>query len=1224
MKKVIPCFIILLSAIFAYQLSAQSLDHQYTHQEINAINKSLPKISDQDLFYLSKVKAIELPKEYKSSPTTLPYSYDNSTSVYMRPVFSQIAYECGQASGIGYNFTYEMNRLRNLPSNVAANQYPTHFAWNWLNNAGNTTGVNCIEAWNILKEAGTPNVASYGGMTTGGTDRWISGYNNYYTGMQNRVLDYGMIEVASPDGLIELKHWIVDHLEGSAVGGLANFYANLQSNVYLPAGTPEAGKCVVTQWAPSVNHCMTIVGFNDSIRFDYNSDGQFTNDIDINGDGIVDMRDWEIGGLKFVNSYGTGYYDNGYCYMMYKTLADPKILGGIWNNRVFVVYPKASYTPLATFKVTVKHDSRNTIKVSAGISLDTTASSPQYTIDFPIFNYQGNALYMQGGSTVEANKTLEFGLDISTLLNYIPTGQKGKFFFILKEADPANAGSGFIQNLSLMDYSGGSLVETQYPTTGIPIVENGTTILGINRSFSHPTITITDTQIPEAPIYQPYSYQFTAAGGNPPYFWKLQMDYNETTTTAPFQTTASVHLFPNNNNDGFVGQALDFDFPFYGKKFTKVYAQVDGYLRFDDQVYPWPFVGDELLMMKSTRNISPYMCKPMVITTGDGDGIWYEGNSNYALFRWKTSIFGFTGTTDLNFAVKLYPSGRIEYYYGDISTIDYVVWNAGISDGDNYTNHLIGISNIFGTTANSLVTLDPVSLPIGMEMKSDGTLSGTPEDEFNNCVLRVYVKDNDNFSTSKTFAFTTSGFKMNYILQAGNNDTLEFGETAHMNFILRNIGQQLVPNGSLRIHVNDPYITILDSIENFTNVAAGDSIALPNAVSFSVSTQVPDNHKISIDAWIIAGNDTIKRNFVITTYGPILDITDVIINDNGNGYLDPGEITYATFVIKNKGGAKATNLFITLGSWDPNLILINNTGLLGQIVPNASGSFIINIQVLASAQLGHICPVNVHLTADNQVVYNDVIYLIIGQTGESFESGNFNQYQWTAGGVAPWFICDSLPYEGVHCAQSGDVNDNEDSHLYVSMEVLSNGTISFYRRVSCEPDNTNHNYDYLGFYIDGVEVIRWDGEKDWALYSANVNQGYRTFKWNYHKDYSVSTGKDAGWIDKIVFPTVGTITSITTEKDVPETGILVAPNPFTSGTTFFLRSKGNETATIDIYDFRGLLIKRLAFGKQLMAGINDFGWDATDGSGNSIPAGMYFYKLTRGNNIECGKLIMSK
>ncbi len=41
---------------------------------------------------------------------------------------------------------------------------------------------------------------------------------------------------------------------------------------------------------------------------------------------------------------------------------------------------------------------------------------PQYTLEFPILNYQGGDQYMQGGWRPPENKTLEFGLDISPFL----------------------------------------------------------------------------------------------------------------------------------------------------------------------------------------------------------------------------------------------------------------------------------------------------------------------------------------------------------------------------------------------------------------------------------------------------------------------------------------------------------------------------------------------------------------------------------------------------------------------------------------------------------------------------------------------------------------------------------------------------------------------------------------------------------------------------------------
>jgi hypothetical protein len=95
----------------------------------------------------------------------------------------------------------------------------------------------------------------------------------------------------------------------------------------LPEGTEHEGEKVITLWGSSPNHAMTITGYNDSIRWDYNGDGQYTNNIDLNNDGVIDVKDWEIGGFKMCNTYGGAY--NGW--MMYRTLAlaSTKVVFGI-------------------------------------------------------------------------------------------------------------------------------------------------------------------------------------------------------------------------------------------------------------------------------------------------------------------------------------------------------------------------------------------------------------------------------------------------------------------------------------------------------------------------------------------------------------------------------------------------------------------------------------------------------------------------------------------------------------------------------------------------------------------------------------------------------------------------------------------------------------------------------------------------------------------------------
>ena len=87
--------------------------------------------------------------------------------------------------------------------------------------------------------------------------------------------------------------------------------------------------------------------------------------------------------------------------------------------------------------------------------------------------------------------------------------------------------------------------------------------------------------------------------------------------------------------------------------------------------------------------------------------------------------------------------------------------------------------------------------------------------------------------------------------------------------------------------------------------------------------------------------------------------------------------------------------------------------------------------------------------------------------------------------------------------------------MYITIDVPVNDQISFYRKVSSE-----ETYDFLKFYIDGTMLEQWSGEVPWSEVSYPVTAGTHTFKWEYSKDISVSSGSDCGFVDYVVFPSI--------------------------------------------------------------------------------------------------------
>ncbi|MCX6268917.1 MAG: hypothetical protein NTW16_16450 [Bacteroidetes bacterium] len=1105
--------LIVFSGLRAY---SQNLPYQMGLEPVS--------LTPDELFVLSNIPELPMPELYKGvNAPLLPSAVDNSLQPYFRPITWQSGYECGQSAGVAFNFTYEIDRAREVAANQGSTQYPTHFVWDFLNNANNYQGASFFDSWEIVKACGTMNVADYGGATnTGGYTRWISGYDLYYNGMHNRINSVKAIRVDNSDGLQKLKYWLFDHLQGSNVGGVANIYGQYfgTPSTTLPANTPEAGKYVNTFWGSSPSHAWTICGYNDSIRFDFNGDGLYTNNIDINGDGVVDVHDWEKGGVKFSNGYaGPSWSDAGFCYTMYKNLADDIAFGGIWNHTVYVLDVKKSCAPQLTMKVTLKHNSRNKLKVTAGVTTDMAATVPSFVQEFPIFNYQGGDLFMQGGTT-EADKTIEFGLDVTPLVNQITSNQPAKFFLQVQEADPSGLATGEIVSWSLIDYSGTSAITTNYPGTNLPILNNTTTRLSLNYTQGIIKPSITTAALPAAQLYEPYNVTLTATNGSLPYLWDVKLDYPETTTSATFPAITAQQLVLTNNNTGYSVKTLDFNFPFYKKSINKVYVYAGGYILFDDQPFTWPYLVDKMLLFKQTGIIAPFM-GDLTIYPSAGQGIWYEGNAGYAIFRWKASVTSMQGTTNLNFAVKLYPNGTIEYYYGDMTYPVGTTWTGGISSGDNKNYQFSLFHNGSTITSNTKDKFATCSFPPEMQISEDGKFTGTPVTAYQNLPVKFQVTDINNVSSTKVLLFSSAGLLVNQTILSGGDSLIEFGETAKITLNTNNIGGQAMNQIVFTITESDPYITLIDSTETVASISGGQSVTLTDALSFNINPGVPDNHSFSLQLNVQSLEHNFQRVFGLVAHAPVFHITGTQFSDGDNGSPDPGENADMLITFKNAGSSKASSINVQLTSLDTNLTLSVNSAYINMLKPDSSKTLTFHAAAGSSTSSEHLFQIQSVLSANNNFANTDTIYLFSGEIVEDFETGNFGKFPWFSGGQAPWIIETGVKYEGNFSARSAWLGDSQESKLNLNVHVLTEGPVSFYKYVSCEHDPSgNHEYDYLAFFIDNYEVARWDGEIVWSKETFQVPLGYHLLSWVYHKDYSVSAGWDGCLIDFIKLPLV--------------------------------------------------------------------------------------------------------
>ncbi len=424
---------------------------------------------------------------------TLPAAVDNSQTPYFPPIIRQQGVGCGNAAGIGHLFNYEINCDRGTEANSRAHLYPYFHTFAFLNNgdAAHEDSLHLyylqyMAAWKIVRENGIPDSDDYGTSDLTST-AWLDGYDNWFRAMHNRVDRIDSLKMTDRASLDTMKQWLVDHGNGSAAGGVLL----LTGNIYCCAQTsvksgPKAGSSFLKGWGWSDDpldpnncrnspHALVIVGYNDSVRCDFNGDGRF-----VNGDSL---GTWEIGAVRVANSWGTAAWDQGFIWAGYRTLFLPEEKGGLLNgNYLYYVTVKKSYVPRLTFKARITCPIRNNLSISVGAAPGRDAAIPTCIRTFDRqFNYSGGPLPMRGNG---ASSSIEIGLDISDLIDSIGGNETGTYFLLID----SKGGTATVDSLFLMDYTGDTTIETAYHETGVP-VEPGmaeapvTTVLGIGTDL---------------------------------------------------------------------------------------------------------------------------------------------------------------------------------------------------------------------------------------------------------------------------------------------------------------------------------------------------------------------------------------------------------------------------------------------------------------------------------------------------------------------------------------------------------------------------------------------------------------------------------------------------------------------------------------------------------------------------------------------------------------------
>jgi hypothetical protein len=353
-------------------------------------------------------------------------------------------------------------------------------------------------------------------------------------------------------------------------------------------------------------------------------------------------------------------------------------------------------------------------------------------------------------------------------------------------------------------------------------------------------------------------------------------------------------------------------------------------------------------------------------------------------------------------------------------------------------------------------------------------------------------------------------------ISGNNNGLADYNESIDLTMNLENVGIADAIDVMVTLTTEDPYIIITDYSELYPLIPAGETISVENAFTFSVSSDVPDQHPVSFNLSSSNGDETWESVFIIKANAPILHINTVTIDDseqgNGDGELDPGERADLTINYSNTGHATA---------YDVDVYLEGQSGFTEVTNPLqnfAAIGFLGVFNKTFTVIIDDNAPEGIKVDFANEMTMGNfmldrIFPLKISAKCEDFETGDLSQYNWQTGGNASWQIINTYPYEGIYSAKSGTITHSQTSEISLTYNVMFADSIIFYRKVSSESS------DFLKFYINNQLIEDWSGTTGgWKREAFAVSAGNKTFKWAYEKNNIGSAGSDCAWLDYIILP----------------------------------------------------------------------------------------------------------
>ncbi|MCX6641119.1 MAG: C25 family cysteine peptidase [bacterium] len=344
------------------------------------------------------------------------------------------------------------------------------------------------------------------------------------------------------------------------------------------------------------------------------------------------------------------------------------------------------------------------------------------------------------------------------------------------------------------------------------------------------------------------------------------------------------------------------------------------------------------------------------------------------------------------------------------------------------------------------------------------------------------------------------------------------GETVELPLVFKNFGSTTIAtNISVTATESDPYATLTDSIETFTDMAPGATGSSADDFDLQVAPDCPNGHMIRLNHVTTATQGS---------WNGLIDLTvrsfDMkILNAQAMGsdtLIAPNETSNLVLTVKNIGNKNASNLTATITSLSNFLVVNDNSASFGTVNIDATancGGNPFNLTAIGTTPPGQKAKLKVVFTSATGATQTDTITLQLGLKSLTDPQGP-DAY-------------------GYYCFDNTDVNYAQ-CPTYNWVEVSSIGTQLSINDPSEEDDQSVNvtlpfTFRYYGQNVNNITVC----SNGWLATHSNIS--FTDFR-NYPIPSAIGpNGMIAGFWDDLVTTSTG---KVYTYNDVSNHRFIIA------------------------------------------------------------------------------------